>query len=70
MTANISSSEAEGNHWQLNYESIYVNGKTSKTLKSPFPTIFDSGTSNVVFPKDITEVISLSSFFFFCKQSF
>lgn len=33
-----------------------VNGKTGSGLKSRMSVIFDSGTSNLVFPKSVTEV--------------
>jgi hypothetical protein len=43
-------------HWELTASKISVNGKTSSTLQRSMGIIFDSGTSNLVFPKAITEV--------------
>jgi hypothetical protein len=57
-TARISSSS--GNFWQLESNAIFANGKTASILQTPSDIIFDSGTSNIVFPKNITEVTPLS----------
>ncbi|KAF8585024.1 acid protease [Ramaria rubella] len=43
--------------WTLNSSSVSVNGKTSSFLNNPQQIIFDSGTSNLVFPKNVTEAI-------------
>jgi len=57
VRANISSPDAHSGHWEMEYETIYVNGQTSAVLQSPLQTVFDSGTSNIVFPKNVTEAI-------------
>ncbi|QRV89151.1 aspartyl protease [Ceratobasidium sp. AG-Ba] len=44
-------------YWQLVSSQYAVNGKTTSALKKSTSIIFDSGTSNVVFPKDLTEAI-------------
>ena len=54
LTANLSSDQL----WQLTLDASYANGQTTKVLQAPFQVIFDSGTSNIVFPKNITEVCS------------
>ncbi|KAG8698708.1 hypothetical protein FRC09_007075 [Ceratobasidium sp. 395] len=43
--------------WQLVSTQYAVNGKTSSTLKQTTHIIFDSGTSNIVFPKAVTEAM-------------
>lgn len=44
-------------HWILETSEIFVNGHTSSTLQNDLPPVlFDSGTSNVLFPTNITEV--------------
>jgi hypothetical protein len=43
--------------WALSSSAIYVNGKTSTTLKTRRSIIFDSGTSNVLFPTSTTKAI-------------
>jgi hypothetical protein len=42
--------------WTLASTSGSVNGQTVDILKDGFTVIFDSGTPNVVFPKDMAEV--------------
>jgi hypothetical protein len=36
--------------WELTSSAIYVNGKTTSALKASRQVVFDSGTSNVLFP--------------------
>ncbi|CEL61602.1 Pepsin II-1 OS=Oryctolagus cuniculus PE=2 SV=1 [Rhizoctonia solani AG-1 IB] len=43
--------------WQLVSSQYAVNGKTSTALKKTTHVIFDSGTSNIVFPKAVTEAL-------------
>ncbi|GAB1526988.1 hypothetical protein RhiTH_010163 [Rhizoctonia solani] len=43
--------------WQLVSSQYAVNGKTSAALKKTTHVIFDSGTSNIVFPKAVTEAL-------------
>ncbi|KAI0084066.1 acid protease [Irpex rosettiformis] len=43
--------------WQLTSTGITVNGKSTSTLQQSRTIIFDSGTSNLVFPQDDTEAI-------------
>ncbi len=43
--------------WQLTSSGITVNGKSTSTLKQSRTIIFDSGTSNLVFPQEDTEAI-------------
>ncbi|GLB36719.1 putative acid protease [Lyophyllum shimeji] len=43
--------------WALLSSGVAVNGKTTDALKRPQRFIFDSGTSNLVFPKNLTEAI-------------
>lgn len=43
--------------WELTGKGIAVNGKTSSTLSRSTSIIFDSGTSNIVFPRAITEAM-------------
>lgn len=43
--------------WELTGKGIAVNGQTSTTLSRSNSIIFDSGTSNIVFPKAITEAM-------------
>ncbi|KAF9452893.1 acid protease [Macrolepiota fuliginosa MF-IS2] len=43
--------------WQLNSPGLSVNGKTNSLLSQPRRIIFDSGTSNVLFPINVTEAI-------------
>ncbi|CUA67158.1 hypothetical protein RSOLAG22IIIB_13277 [Rhizoctonia solani] len=43
--------------WQLVSSQYAVNGKTSAALKKTTHVIFDSGTSNIVFPKAVTEAM-------------
>ncbi|KZV91924.1 acid protease [Exidia glandulosa HHB12029] len=40
-----------GSTWQLTSPGIFVNGKTSSTLNVRRTIIFDSGTSNILFPQ-------------------
>jgi hypothetical protein len=47
----------EEGHWELESTGVAVNGKTSSTLRESMVIIFDSGTSNLVFPTDVTEAI-------------
>jgi hypothetical protein len=42
--------------WSLNSSSISVNGKTAPILNDQVQILFDSGTSNCIFPQNITEV--------------
>jgi len=44
--------------WQLSSTGISVNGKTSSTLAVTRSIIFDSGTSNLVFPQATAEAIN------------
>jgi len=46
-----------GSFWELNSTAVAVNGKTSSVLQGAQSIIFDSGTSNLVFPTDVTEAI-------------
>ncbi|KAF8904489.1 acid protease [Gymnopilus junonius] len=39
-----------GSTWQLNSPKLFVNGKTTSVLNTARTIIFDSGTSNVLFP--------------------
>ncbi|KAF7318309.1 Acid protease [Mycena chlorophos] len=43
--------------WSLTSPQIFVNGKTTSTLKKKRDVIFDSGTSNVLFDTTTTEAI-------------
>lgn len=45
------------NLWQLNSTGLTVNGQTTSLLSTPQTWIFDSGTSNMVLPKNLTEAI-------------
>jgi len=49
-------SDNEGS-WELPSSAIYVNGQTSSSLKESRTIIFDSGTTNVLFPTSTTEEI-------------
>ncbi|KAG6828205.1 hypothetical protein H0H92_008778 [Tricholoma furcatifolium] len=49
--------EKSGSTWQLVSPSISVNGQTTSTLNVQRTIIFDSGTSNVLFPTATTEAI-------------
>jgi len=46
-----------GATWQLNSPGLSVNGKTSSVLDVPRTIIFDSGTSNILFPTATAEAI-------------
>jgi len=48
--------EDAGPTWYLNSPGIFVNGKTTSLLDTSRDIIFDSGTSNVLFSTDTTEV--------------
>lgn len=50
------------NFWSLNPASISVNGKTAPILGDRIQIVFDSGTSNCIFPKNITEVYILLAY--------
>lgn len=50
-----------GRTWELPSPSIFVNGQTTPLLNSERTVIFDSGTSNVLFSTNTTEVRLLSS---------
>lgn len=57
-------SDNEGT-WELVSPEIYVNGKTTSKLTAKRTIVFDSGTTNVLFPTSTTEVrvfIYLSSY--------
>ncbi|KAG6910653.1 hypothetical protein DXG01_009163 [Tephrocybe rancida] len=43
--------------WTIVSSQVTVNGKTADSLLQPLRFIFDSGTSNLVFPKNLTETI-------------
>ncbi|KAF5376976.1 hypothetical protein D9615_007213 [Tricholomella constricta] len=43
--------------WSLISNRVVVNGKTTESLSQPHRFIFDSATSNLVFPKTLTESI-------------
>ncbi|KAF8309088.1 acid protease [Clavulina sp. PMI_390] len=43
--------------WELKNTQMAVNGKTSSTLKVSNNIIFDSGTSNIVFPSSVTKAL-------------
>ncbi|QRV85217.1 aspartyl protease [Ceratobasidium sp. AG-Ba] len=43
--------------WELNSTGLSVNGQTSSILNTAQTWVFDSGTSNVVLPKNMTEAI-------------
>ncbi|KAH7329754.1 aspartic peptidase domain-containing protein [Rhizoctonia solani] len=45
------------NLWQLNSTGLTVNGQTNSLLSTHQTWIFDSGTSNLVLPKNLTELI-------------
>jgi hypothetical protein len=45
-----------GSFWELTSSKVSVNGKTNSALQGSMGIIFDSGTSNLVFPQDIAEV--------------
>lgn len=48
-----------GAFWTLPSSRIIVNGQTNEVLSQTRDFIFDSATSNLVFPKALTEVCSL-----------
>ncbi|KAK7001530.1 acid protease [Favolaschia claudopus] len=51
-----------GDEWVLQSLGVAVNGKTSSVLNTSFPVIFDTGTSNILFAKDIAlEIYSMIS---------
>ncbi|KAE9402851.1 acid protease [Gymnopus androsaceus JB14] len=52
-----SQTEDAGDNWQLCSPGISVNGKTNSVLDVPRTIVFDSGTSNVVFPTATAEAI-------------
>ncbi|KAE9400870.1 acid protease [Gymnopus androsaceus JB14] len=52
-----SQAEDSGATWQLNSPGLSVNGKTSSVLDVPRTIIFDSGTSNILFPTATAEAI-------------
>lgn len=43
--------------WELKSSQFAVNGKTSTTLKTSHNIIFDSGTSNIVFPSSVANAL-------------
>ncbi|KAJ7646694.1 acid protease [Roridomyces roridus] len=43
--------------WSLISPQVFVNGQTTSLLNATREVIFDSGTSNVLFPTDLTEAI-------------
>ncbi|CUA70940.1 Lysosomal aspartic protease [Rhizoctonia solani] len=45
------------NLWQLNSTGLTVNGQTTPLLSTPQTWIFDSGTSNLALPRNLTEAI-------------
>jgi len=47
-----------GSHWELTSSKVSVNGKTTSTLQRSMGIIFDSGTSNLVFPKAVAEAMN------------
>jgi len=47
-----------GSFWELTSSKVSVNGKTSSALQGSMGIIFDSGTSNLVFPQDIAEAMN------------
>lgn len=47
--------------WVVNATGISVNGKTSHTLNQTLSLIVDTGTSNMVFPKQIAKVSSITA---------
>ncbi|KZS98446.1 acid protease [Sistotremastrum niveocremeum HHB9708] len=49
--------QANQDFWNVSSSSIAVNGQTATVLQAPQSLTFDSGTSNLVFPPDITEAI-------------
>lgn len=56
-----------GVEWTLNSSNIAVNGQTTSLLSKPLNIIFDSGTSNLVFQPNITQVRSATTEFFYLK---
>lgn len=46
-----------GETWTLSSSALYVNGKTTSALKQARSIIFDSGTSNVLFPTSTAEAL-------------
>ncbi|TFK44408.1 aspartic peptidase domain-containing protein [Crucibulum laeve] len=46
-----------GNTWRLSSPKLSVNGKTTSLLSTQRTIIFDSGTSNILFPTTTTEAI-------------
>ncbi|KAJ7054480.1 acid protease [Mycena amicta] len=49
--------DAGSSTWSLTSPQIFVNGKTTSTLKRSRDVIFDSGTSNILFDTTTTEAI-------------
>ncbi|KAG8790971.1 hypothetical protein FRC12_010501 [Ceratobasidium sp. 428] len=47
--------------WELNSTGLSVNGQTSTILSTAQTWVFDSGTSNIVLPKNLTEVSAKDS---------
>ncbi|KAJ7646688.1 acid protease [Roridomyces roridus] len=45
------------NFWSLISPQVFVNGQTTSLLNTTREVIFDSGTSNILFPTDVTEAI-------------
>ncbi|EJD51612.1 acid protease, partial [Auricularia subglabra TFB-10046 SS5] len=45
-----------GSTWQLSSPAIFVNGRTTNTLNVQRTIIFDSGTSNILFPQATAQV--------------
>lgn len=59
-----------GDTWELNSPAIFVNGKTTSTLKRSRTIIFDSGTSNILFPQSTANVRCRSSYASLLRPSF
>lgn len=53
----VGSTPLPARYWQLISPQIFVNGKTNSTLKQSRTVMFDSGTSNILFDTETTEVI-------------
>ena len=49
--------DPKDSHWFLDVKGIYVNGKTSSALQGgSLAAVFDTGTSNMLLPTNLTEV--------------
>lgn len=55
-TLHYASVPEDAGDWELTSSAIYVNGKTTTALKASRQVVFDSGTSNVLFPTSTANV--------------